>query len=90
MKPSATSPCVLAFAELMEQRLSENRHKGGRDGWEKTWVMELFSSLRDESNELAIAIEVGNSKEIVRECADVANYAMMIADVVGGLRVGEP
>jgi NTP pyrophosphatase (non-canonical NTP hydrolase) len=44
--------------------------------------------LDAEVEELAGALLGGDSKEVAREAADVANFAMMIADNAGGLMGG--
>jgi hypothetical protein len=79
---------VNRFADLMRVKLRENDHKGH---WEHCDPMWLFSKLRDEVQELAEELDasmgpVGTSPFLIaRECADVAAFAMMIADVVGAL-----
>ncbi len=52
----------------------------GRD-WQKCDVMWLLSRLKEEVEELEEALESKNSlEEAPDECADVANFAMMISD----------
>jgi len=91
-------PEVRAFAELMEQKLRENDHKGG---WKKELPsLDLLPRLREETEELDDAIShwgaqvnwgkaalylPGCIERVGREAADVANFAMMIADVCGAL-----
>ena len=86
---------VRAFAEAMEAKLRKNDHKGG---WEVEAFGYLLKRLRQETGELerrlkrygkwrllttgelrALEVEIG------REAADVANFAMMIADNCGAL-----
>jgi len=79
------------FAELMESKLKENDHKGG---WEYISTRRLLSLALDEVGELTGEILRGYKKEIspervILECADVANYMMMIADNVRGERDGK-
>jgi NTP pyrophosphatase (non-canonical NTP hydrolase) len=73
----------------MEAKLEENRHKGDREGWQRDHARALFIRLQEELKELELAIdrpvELRRSHEIRSEAADVANFAMMIADVAGGL-----
>ena len=83
-------PEVQAFAEAMERRLRENEHKGG---WKRERPAWLFKRLREEEFELWTAwadrrfsLDVPVTR-IVDEAADVANFALMIADVCGGLEV---
>jgi NTP pyrophosphatase (non-canonical NTP hydrolase) len=83
---SPTWPHVLAFARRMEAKLEANRHKGNREGWLKDSPFDLFRRLRDEADELGEALRCRSESEVIaNEAADVANFAMMIADVVGGL-----
>lgn len=69
------------FAEQMEQRLKANDHKTGWDKSSTSWLCEQASR---KLTELCIAgshkRQYRNSEEIARLAADVANFAMMIAD----------
>lgn len=86
-------PKVLAFASMMEWILKNNDDKGGWQNCEPTW---LISRLRDEVSELEQALYnnisrgVINKSEIRNETADVANFAMMIADRCGALPTSIP
>ena len=63
----------------MLRKLALNRHKGT---WELT-TKYLMQRLRQEVEELGNALDDGLSSEsIINECADVANFAAMIMDVV--------
>jgi NTP pyrophosphatase (non-canonical NTP hydrolase) len=88
-------PSVAAFAALMERVLRDNDHKGGWQDCEPEW---LLMRLRQEVAELDEAMQKGTiarrdesgrtsdwPADIAREAADVANFAMMIADVRGAL-----
>jgi NTP pyrophosphatase (non-canonical NTP hydrolase) len=71
------------FSEQMESKLKENDKKGGWDNCNIYW---LIGRLKEETNELLNAVDLhrdlGASKEnIIKESADVANFAMMIADI---------
>lgn len=72
-------PEVQEFAEKMELILRKNDHK---DGWSTCEIKHLFSRLLDEVFELQREIDKYNRSSIVRECCDVANFAMMIASNV--------
>lgn len=77
------------FAEQMENKLKENEYKGGWDDCNVYW---LWQRLRDESRELLNAIDLcrdlgADKNNIIREAVDVANFAMMIADIVRKLEV---
>lgn len=80
-------PEVLRFAQAMEARLRANDHKGG---WKDCRTSYLFERLEEEAKELRGTM-FGNEKDrlhaqILPEAADVANFAMMLADVTGFLR----
>ena len=66
---------LLAFAGEMQRQLNENAHKGS---WRRCTNRYLLNRLRQELGELRRAVKEG--KNIVEEAADVANFAMMIAD----------
>jgi hypothetical protein len=90
---SSTWPVVLAFARKMEAQLQANMHKGGRENWLKDHPHELCDRLVDELKELWELIEclglnraeTGFKQSVIKEAADVANFAMFIADACGGL-----
>jgi NTP pyrophosphatase (non-canonical NTP hydrolase) len=74
-------PAVAWFAQAMERKLRENDHKGG---WldDKCDLAFLLGKLTEERSELTRAIrERGTPEQCLDEAADVANIAMMIADV---------
>ena len=91
---SPTWPYVLAFARVMEAKLEKNRHKGDREGWLALSFDELYRKMEGEWYEVKTETvrktlyperyEVGS---IVKECADLANFALMIADVAGELAI---
>ena len=88
---SPTWPWVLAFAHEMEAKLAENRHKGDREGWARSGAYDLLHRLRQEADELELRIDHGcqnglPESTVIGEAAEVANFAMMIADAAGGLR----
>jgi phosphoribosyl-ATP pyrophosphohydrolase len=81
-KPYRPKPSMRAvvkwFAEQMHRKLTENRHK--KFSWRKESGHSLFRKLRKECVELEEAMERRDKDDIIKECADVANFAMMIAD----------
>lgn len=92
---SPTRPWVDAFADEMEAKLAANRKKGDRAGWRSCRPSWLLKQLAGEVGELAEAMLEGIEAEgidraspewVVSECADIANFAMMIADVAAALR----
>lgn len=88
---SPTWPHVLAFARRMEAKLAKNRHKGDRDAWLKDHPWTLVERVLDETVELqqcftaigAHTVSLTRTpEETADECADVANFCMMVADRV--------
>jgi hypothetical protein len=82
---------VLDFAFRMESKLAQNRHKGDREGWLKDHPWNLVERILDETVEVqqcftAIGAHTVNltrtPQETADECADVANFCMMVADRV--------
>jgi NTP pyrophosphatase (non-canonical NTP hydrolase) len=80
------------FAEQMRAKLERDRHKG--DNWQELGVDWLFDRLAGEMgpktetseiDELETAIYQQDWENVIRECADVANFAMMIADTARAL-----
>lgn len=86
---------VKDFLAAMREKLELGRRKG-REGWDSKWNCSfqvqlrgahgyLMAALQAEVIELALAIHHGNRKQIRLEAADVANFAMMMADIEGAL-----
>ena len=82
-------PEVQAFAEMMEAKLQENDDKGG---WQHMGSAEVFVRLIEEAGELAALVDRRRGlppaawrAKLGSEAADVANFAMMLADVCGAL-----
>ena len=85
---------LIDFANFMEKVLKENDWKGG---WQKMNISSLVIRAKEELTELeGIAIEgIANSlsipfeirmKALQKECADVANFMMMLYDNINRLR----
>lgn len=79
-------PEVAAFALLMEARLRANDDK---PGWKEGDAFQLMERIHEEAFELDGAIREsfypGGKNRTGEEAADVANFAMMIADLCGAL-----
>lgn len=88
---------VAAFALGMQEKLNENGHK---PGWKEEPVHYLLGRLNEERKELNaevgeavrvrdVVLEDEDLRKLERhvreEAFDVGNFAMMIADVAGGL-----
>jgi NTP pyrophosphatase (non-canonical NTP hydrolase) len=65
------------FAQQMERKLRANDH---RPGWMNDSPEALLRRLREEVDELEAVVKA-NGPGVVGEAADVANFAMMIAEV---------
>lgn len=82
--PDEVRPQVQTFAEAMELKLSANDHKGQWKSYGSESAVEwFFARMLEEVDELRAAIDDGEDPvAVLFEAADVANYAMMIADTV--------
>jgi NTP pyrophosphatase (non-canonical NTP hydrolase) len=69
------------FSEQMEFELANNDRKSG---WRNMSVDALYARLLDEVCELQseLSFPTRDDSAIISECADVANFAMMIADII--------
>jgi NTP pyrophosphatase (non-canonical NTP hydrolase) len=86
--PIAPRPTLNWFAKQMEIKLRENDHLCG---WKDCTIEWLLSRLGEEVAELEDAMGccsrcgvkriAFDAQEVIQEAADVANFAMMIADV---------
>ncbi len=87
---------VARFRKIMLEKLRENSCK---DGWQDCSWQHLCSRMRQEAWELQDEIEHAKARgtldsektirKIGREAADIANFAMMVADNLGALKNGE-
>ena len=67
------------FSQEMKDQLLKHLD---RPGWKHESIAYLLNRLGEEISELCDAIESNQPREIIiKECADVANFPMMIADV---------
>ncbi len=74
-------PEVAAFARLMERELRTNDARRGAAGWKGMTAAELLRMLDVDAAKLRFALGAGDATKAIEQCADVANMAMMIADV---------
>lgn len=90
---------VEQFATLMEAKLAKHDGERGPRGWSGDGAMRLMARLRQEVEELERALTCGecgtklqkpNPTKVASEAADVANFAMMVADVCGALTTPLP
>ena len=84
MEKQLTRKSILLFAMQMESKLRVREEKGC---WSSINISTLFTYLKGEVEELEEAVKRDPmlKTEIVDECADIANYAMMIFDNIAQL-----
>ena len=70
---------IMRLALAMEQKLQANEHKADWKACDPLWLLE---KLCDEVHELSHALQYNRRDQISDEAADVANFAMMIADTL--------
>jgi len=70
---------VKKFAELMETKLRAHDHDYGPSGWTDADPVYLLKRISQELEELAAAMI--HQRGVKKECADIANFAMMIASL---------
>lgn len=75
---SGYGPELLRFFDAMIYKLRRNAHKGK---WEDVPITRAFGLLEDEVGELEAAIKVGSTSEVLMEAADVANLALIAANI---------
>jgi hypothetical protein len=75
-------PEVKRFAGLMEMKLLKHDPALGQQ-WKDKEPVDVFSHINDLMNELEVAIS--NNRRIGLKAADVANHAMILADLAGEL-----
>jgi NTP pyrophosphatase (non-canonical NTP hydrolase) len=88
-------PELKTFVIQMEEEMRANDHKG-KDGWKTYSESHLFAKLLAEIQELYEAMVKARTvrethryiDDVISECADVANFAMMLADNVTKKREG--
>lgn len=89
--PTVTEPAILALAADMQFKLDKNKHKncvslnpnGTGRSWSNCDTHWLLMRLRQEADELYLEMSRGDIAEARLECADIANFAMMIHDKLG-------
>lgn len=74
----------------MREKLDSGRKKG-YDGYDKNWQEgywfpdctpeNFINRIQQEVLELNDAIKHGSKEDVLKECADIANFAMFISDL---------
>ena len=96
-------PEVLAFARAMEAELRENEHKGGWRDCGTDWLLRRMGDERRELTAAVARWRTrsrcycgdpkheedraATARAVLSEATDVANFAMMVADVCGSLAI---
>lgn len=75
-------PELLKFAAAMEKTLKQNDHKVGWKGFSVFWLMERLYEEVGELEKSFMNPPEDIRKQAQKECVDVANFAMMIFDVL--------
>jgi hypothetical protein len=77
-------PEVMAFAMLMEKRLSQkDEDKGTR--WKSKDPFDLICDTGLTAHRLRCAVTDNDISSTIRHAVDLANFSMMVADVSGAL-----
>lgn len=83
--PEKYDDTLLPFLALMRGELHANSHKGDREGWLRMTPEQALDEIRHHADKL-IGPVMGRDRDRIREhAADVANCAMMLADIAGVL-----
>jgi NTP pyrophosphatase (non-canonical NTP hydrolase) len=85
--PLEPRPVIRFLAAFQESALRKHDKTRGEQGWLRESPEWLVTRLVEETEELMLAIQAfrhenDNAGQVIKECADVANFAAMIADVV--------
>lgn len=72
------------FAMQMEDRLVEKDDPAGTRGWRTASPEELVGSLHLAAGRLSMSTANKDNEEMIKYATDVANYAMMMRDVIEG------
>jgi hypothetical protein len=71
------------FSTFMADKLVLNSYKGKWDEYSVQWLFEkLIVEMSELYNSMIRYDNVGNHKKIINEASDVANFALMIADII--------
>lgn len=83
--PGKYDETLLPFLALMRNELHANSHKGDREGWLRMTLEQALDEIQRHADKLFVPV-MNHDREAIREhAADVANCAMMLADIAGVL-----
>ena len=78
-KKSETWPLILDFANRAEAQLEKHRAKGSPKDWLQCSAEQIIEAILDETVVIQMFHTLGDAEEMIRKCANLANYAMMTA-----------
>jgi hypothetical protein len=78
------------FVSLMERELHANSGKGDRPGWLSMSAYDCMLEIYYHAAKLQKSIKDSNGDGIAEYSADVANMAMMVADICGAIHLASP
>lgn len=78
---------LMPFLSLMRKELHANSRKGDRPGWLSMDANTALLEVYWHSAKLSAAVKNNDGPAIQEHSADVANMAMMVLDICGGLAV---
>lgn len=85
MKIEKYDDTLLPFLGFMRKELHANASKGDRTGWLKMTPEVALLEIYWHTAKLSAAVKNKDSAAITEHSADVANMAMMLLDVCGGI-----
>ena len=69
------------FSEMMEMRLQGFDDERGVHGWANESDIHMFDRLIETVYSLKQGLLTNDKEKVLKECADIANFAMMIFDI---------
>jgi hypothetical protein len=84
-QPDKYDPILLPFVEAMRRELHANSGKGDRSGWLSMTRGDCLLEIYHHLAKLQKAARSDDLGQITEHAADVANMAMMLLDICGGI-----
>lgn len=72
----AINKAIDDFANVMREKMVANVRK--KDGWRTIPIEQMWDYAQQEIRELRLAMDYESARNAQRECADVANFMMML------------
>jgi hypothetical protein len=83
--PAKYDDVLLPFLSLMRKELHANSRKGDRPGWLAMDANTALLEIYWHAAKLSAAVKNNDGPAIMEHSADVANMALMVLDICGGL-----